>query len=284
MLFVSFAQAASDLAVQNPVNNDPKRERAAPVKPLWELGLGGVALSQLAYPGSSVRLDRFLVVPYFIYRGPFFRIDNGDLALRALRSKRFELDIGLAAAFGSRGSEVPVRQGMPSLGTLLEIGPRLKYRLGPIVSGRPNNQHPLTVVFPLRGVFDIDDSFAFRGWTFEPKIQWRHKLPHRFNLRLSAGLLFGTRKLNDVYYGVGSSFATASRAAFEADGGLITSRLSISLSRRIARNWRLVGFARLDHIGGAANEDSPLVDRVTGWTAGFGFSWKVLESNLPASR
>lgn len=254
------------------------------IKPLWELGLGGVGLSQLAYPGSSVRVDRFLGVPYFIYRGPIIRVDDGDLALRAIRSDRIELDLGVAAAFGSNSAEVPLREGMPRLGTLLEIGPRLSYRFGLIIPGRPNKEHPLTLEMPLRGVFDADDAFAFRGWTFEPKLQWRHKLPARFDLRISTGLLFGTRRLNDYFYGVAPQYARAGRDAYDASGGLITARIGVFLGRRISRHWRLVGFARMDHVGGSANQYSPLVERHTGWTAGIGFSWKLLESTQRASR
>ncbi len=254
------------------------------IKPLWELGMGGVGLSQLAYPGSGVRVDRFLAVPYFIYRGPIIRVDDGDLALRAIRSDRIELDMGVAAAFGSNSAEVPLREGMPRLGTLLEIGPRLSYRFGLIIPGRPNKEHPLTLEMPLRGVFDADDSFAFRGWTFEPKLQWRRKLPARFDIRVSSGLLFGTRRLNDYFYGVAPQFARAGRDAYDASGGLITARVGVFLGRRITRNWRLVGFARVDHVGGSANQDSPLVEQRTGWTAGIGFSWKLLESTQRASR
>ncbi|MGH1361718.1 MAG: MipA/OmpV family protein [Burkholderiaceae bacterium] len=274
-------------AVQGEAPSQPTRLGRAygvRVKPLWEFGIGGVGLSQLAYPGSGVRVERFLAVPYFIYRGPIIRVDDGDLALRAIRSERVELDLGLAAAFGSKSSEVPVREGMPSLGTLLEIGPRLSYRFGLILPGRSNKEHPLTLELPLRGVFDASDSFGFRGWTFEPKLQWRRKLPARFDLRISTGLLFGTRKINNYFYGVAPQFATESRAAYEANSGLIAARLGIFLGRRISRNWRLVGFARLDHVGGATNRSSPLVERQTGWTAGLGFSWKMFESKQPASR
>lgn len=253
-------------------------------RPLWEFGLGGVGLTQQAYPGSSVRVDRMLAVPYFIYRGPVFRVDDGDIALRAFRSSRTELDLGVAAAFGSRNSEVPLREGLPELGNLVEIGPRISYRFGDIVPGRRNNRHPLTLEMPLRGVFNLSESFAFRGWTFEPTLQWRQRLPKRFDLRVAGGLLFGTRRYNDTFYGVDPTLATASRPAFEARSGLVTSRIGVFLGRRITPNWRLVAFARYNYVGGSANENSPLVERNGGWTAGIGFSWKIFESDKPAAR
>ena len=268
-------KADSDRSVVAPLKEPVARRR----KPLWELGLGGVGVSQLAYPGSAVSIDRFLAVPYFIYRGPVFRVDDGDIAVRALRSSRLELDLGLAAAFGSRNSELPVREGMRGLGTLVEIGPRLSYRFGKLLAARPNNEHPLTLELPARAVFDIDDSFAFRGWSFEPTVQWRHKLGHGFGLRIAASTLLGTRKLTSVFYGVGPDVATAERPEYRASGGLMSSRLGVYLGYNLTRNWRVVTFARLDHVGGAANEDSPLVQRRTGWTTGIGFNWRVLRSS-----
>ena len=253
-------------------------------KPLWEFGLGGVGLSQQAYPGSSVRVDRMLAVPYFIYRGPIFRVDDGDIALRAFRSSRTELDVGVAAAFGSRNSEVPLREGLRELGNLVEIGPRISYRFGVIVPGRRNNRHPLTLEMPLRGVFNLSESLAFRGWTFEPTLQWRHRLPRKFDLRVAGGLLFGTQRYNDTFYGVDPALATATRPAFEARSGLVASRIGVFLGRRISPNWRLVAFARYNYVGGAANKNSPLVERNGGWTAGIGFSWKMFESDKPAAR
>jgi len=253
-------------------------------RPLWEFGLGGVGLSQLAYPGSAVRVDRLLAVPYFIYRGPVFRVDDGDIALRAFRSSRTELDVGVAAAFGSRNSEVPLRDGLPELGNLVEIGPRISYRFGELVRGRPNNRHPLTLELPVRGVFNLSESFAFRGWTFEPTLQWRQRLPKKFDLRVAGGLLFGTERYNETFYGVPPDQATQTRPAFEARSGLVTSRVGVFLGRRITPNWRLVAFARFNYVGGAANENSPLVERNGGWTAGIGFSWKIFESEQRAAR
>lgn len=259
----------------------PLAERTA--KPLWELGLGGVALSQLAYPGAGVRIDRALGVPYAIYRGPVFRADENNVGLRAFRSTRVELDLGVAAAFGSDNSEVRIRSGLPELGTLAEIGPQLSVRLGAVDSTVPAARHPLTLELPLRGVFNVTDDFAYRGLAFEPKLVWRTRLPARFDLSVTTSLVFGSRKLADTFYGVAERYARPGRPAYEADAGLISTRLGISLGRALGPDWRLVAFARLDHVGGASNEDSPLVESRHGWTAGIGFNWTVLRSSRPAA-
>ncbi len=240
-------------------------------------------LSQLAYPGAGVRIDRWLAVPYGIYRGPIFRADESNVGLRAFRSAQVELDVGVAAAFGSDSAEVRIRDGMPKLGTLAEIGPQLKIRLGNIDPDLPLASHPLTVELPMRGVFNVSDSFAFRGWAFEPQLVWRTRLPARLDLRLTTSLVFADRRLNDTFYGVGIPYATAERPAYTARAGLTSTRVGIALSRALMPGVRLVGFVRIDHVGGATNEDSPLIQERTGWTAGIGFNWTLLRSDQPAA-
>ena len=78
------------------------------------------------------------------------------------------------------------------------------------------------------------------------------------------------------------NFATATRPAYEARGGLIGWRLGVLASHRLSPDWRLFGFGRLDHVGGAANTDSPLVSRQTGFSGGLGLQWTWMRSAQPA--
>lgn len=265
-------------------DEDMSADSARAPRPLWELGLGGVGLSQLAYPGSNVRINRALAIPYALYRGPVFRADERNVGFRALRSARYEFDVGVAAAFGSSANEVRIREGMPKLGTLAEIGPQLLVRIGPLGDdARSLARHPLTLELPLRGVFNVSDRFDYRGLTFEPKLTWRTRLPGRFSLSLSTSLLFGSTRLNQTFYGVDAQYARADRPAYAAGSGLVSTRFGASLSRALGPDVRLVAFYRLDHVGGAANESSPLVQQRTGWTAGLGFNWTFLKSSEPAA-
>ena len=122
--------------------------------PLWELGLFGGAVSQQAYPGAEQQVNRALVLPWFIYRGEFLRADRDTLGLRAFKSQDLELDIGVAGAFGSRADDIDARRGMPDLGTLMEFGPRLTWKLGEAAGGR------WRVQLPVRGVYDLTDGGA----------------------------------------------------------------------------------------------------------------------------
>ena len=123
--------------------------------PLWELGGVALGVSQNAYPGSDQQVNRALALPYFIYRGDVFRADRETAGIRALKTETLELDLGFAGAFGSGSDTIEARQGMRKLGTLVELGPRLKWDLGAGPAGGR-----LSAVFPVRAVLDLSDQAA----------------------------------------------------------------------------------------------------------------------------
>ena len=55
-------------------------------------------------------------------------------------------------------------------------------------------------------------------------------------------------------------------------------RVGTTVSRKLGPDWRVFGFARVDHLAGAANRASPLVRRDAGLTAGIGASYTWLRS------
>ncbi|MFM8796074.1 MAG: MipA/OmpV family protein, partial [Betaproteobacteria bacterium] len=100
-----------------------------PVLPRWEAGAFGLLVSQQAYPGSDQQVQRSLVLPFLIYRGERLRSERGGAGLRAFKADAFELDLGASAALGSSAKRIDARRGMPDLGTLVELGPRLRWTL-----------------------------------------------------------------------------------------------------------------------------------------------------------
>lgn len=249
----------------------------ASAPPLWEVGAFGLGVSQQAYPGSDQHIQRGLVLPYFVYRGEFLRTDRETLGLRALRSPRYEFDIGFAGSFGSNADDISARRGMADLGTLVEFGPRLKLNLGQAAGGR------WRLELPLRGVFDLSDGFANRGLSFEPELQYQRRSPLGFAYGTSVGAVFANQRLAGTFYTVQPSEATATRAAYTAKSGLIAWRAGVSISKDITPDWRLFGFARFDSVAGAANEGSPLVRRTSGASAGLGLSWTWMRSQARAA-
>jgi len=252
-------------------------------KPLWEAGLVGLGIEQLAYPGSSQRINRALFLPYGIYRGPVLRAEDSGVRLRALNNVQLELNVGMAAAFGTNSSEIPIREGMPKLGLLAEIGPQLIVRLGRVDPLRALDKHPWSIELPIRTAWDFTH-LRFRGVSFEPQLVFKQELLGRFDINASIGVLTGSRRLTDYYYSVDERYATTNRPTYQANAGLISSRVSLRLGYQVTAGLRLLAFWRGENTKGAANETSPLIDQQSGWSAGFGFAWRIFKSSQSGAR
>lgn len=249
--------------------------QAAPeAQPLWELGVAGGAASTPAYPGSSDRTKRGLLLPMIIYRGEVFRSDQGGIGARLINSDRYEFDIGLAGSLPADSDDVAARAGMPDLGTLLEFGPRLKIKLGdPSPSGR------FSIELPLRAVIEARGGLRGQGYTFEPELKYDMAGPRGlWTMGVNLSLVAGDSKINRYFYEVSPAFATAQRPAYQADAGLMLVRVGASASRKLGPDLRVFGFARYESYANAANKDSPLMRRNNGLSAGLGFSWTLKRS------
>lgn len=274
MASVSFAQSAE----KNGGSVGTAETQGTSQLPLWEIGVFGSGLTQQAYPGSSQQVNRALVLPYFIYRGQYFRADRGSVGLRAVKTDTIEVDVGVSGAFGSNSNDIEARKGMPDLGTLVEFGPRVKWNLG---SGPGNGRWRAELA--LRGVFDLTDSLKDKGLSLEPELIFERSTGSGIRYSTSFGLVLGDERLADTFYGVAPAYATATRPAYKAQSGLIMSRLSLNLSQSLTPNLRVFGFARLTSVGGAPNNASPLVRQDMGSTVGFGLLYTLARSDARAT-
>jgi len=243
---------------------------------LWEVGGAAFGVSQQAYPGSDQQVSRALPLPFFIYRGELLRADRDMAGIRALKTDTYELGVDFAGSFGVGSGTLDARRGMRELGTLVEVGPRLKWRLGSSPDGGQ-----LAAEFPLRAVFDLSDKGAHRGVSFEPKLVYTRQFG-TWRYAASAGAIVVDHRLAQTFYQVNPAEAIVGRPAYTAEGGLVSMRLRGSFSGRLSRDWSLFGFVRLDSVAGAANEASPLVRRTTGASVGLGVSYTWLRSQQRA--
>jgi len=244
-------------------------------RPLWEAGVAGIVLGGPAYPGAADNVNRTIVVPWFIYRGPIFRADGGTLGARVMKTETLEFDVGFAAALGASSDDVAIRRGMPDLGFQFEFGPRAKINLA-----RPTADSAVRLELPLRGVFEAKDGIKARGVSFEPRLSYADRdIGGGFGLTTTLGAVFGDRKYTEFLYGVPNAFANANRRAYQAKSGLITTRLQFALSRRITKDVMLFGYTRHDFSGNSANKDSPLHLKNGGTSFGIGATWTLGKSS-----
>jgi len=271
-------QLAGVFAAMAMVTSQAAQAQTETSAPLWEVGGFTVGISQQAYPGSDQQVNRSLALPLVVYRGELLRADRETTGIRAFRNSAFEVDIGVAGSFGARSGELEARRGMRELGTLVEFGPRLKWQLG---TGPGNGRWRAEV--PLRGVFDLSDSAAYRGLAFEPRLVFERQTRDGWRYNASLAAIIADLRLAQTFYEVNEFEATPLRPEFAASNGLVAWRLATSFSRNLAPDWRLFGFARVDTVAGSANENSPLVRRTTGTTVGLGIAYTWQRSTQRAS-
>jgi outer membrane protein len=247
--------------------------------PLWELGVIGGAVSTPAYSGAQDRSSRRLVLPYLIYRGKVLRSDGSGIGARLVNTDRLELNIGFAASLPARSSDVAARAGMPDLGTLVEFGPRVKYRLA-----RLNRSSVLRIEAPLRTVIEMRSGVRRQGWAFEPKLVYEKTAGQdAWSLDATLGLVFGSAALNRYFYEVEPRFATPARPAYSARAGLMLVRGGLSASYQLSADVRLYSFLRYDSYANAVNRASPLLRQSSGSSAGLGLSWTLSRSSRRAA-
>jgi outer membrane scaffolding protein for murein synthesis (MipA/OmpV family) len=254
-------------------------EPVAPNLPLWEAGVGAAMFNTPAYPGASDRSNRGLVLPFLLYRGKVLRADQEGVGARLLDTDRVEFDVGFAGALPAHSNDVAARQGMPDLGTLVEFGPRIKYKFADLGgAGR------LRFDLPLRAVIEARGGLRRQGWTTEPRFVWEQRGDAgRWTMEAQLGAVFGDRRIHRYFYEVEPQYATADRPAYRAESGLMLVRTGFGGTYRINPDVRVFAFARLDSYAGNANRDSPLFRKDTGASVGVGLAWTLARSTRRAN-
>jgi outer membrane scaffolding protein for murein synthesis (MipA/OmpV family) len=248
-----------------------------PTKPLWELGIAAIGMYSPDYPAADKNSLHGLALPYMIYRGEILRLGRDSIAKGVFIDNEYvELNVSLAASFNANSNDNNARRGMPDLDYLGEIGPQLKIKLGELYGGKTELQ------LPIRAVFSTDFSRVdHRGYLFNPKYSYELKniLNSSIDMNSSIGSSFATKKLQEYFYRVEPRFATASRPAYEADGGYLGSKITLGLSYGITDRVRAYVGGSVGYYGGSANEDSPLFRHKVNSSVHVGFTWSFFQSD-----
>jgi outer membrane scaffolding protein for murein synthesis (MipA/OmpV family) len=246
--------------------------------PLWEAGAFAGALSSPAYPASSQQNQRALVLPFLVYRGEVLRADRSGVGARMVHTDRVEFDVGFSGSLPASSNDIELRRGMPDLGTLIEFGPRLKLLLA-----TPAPSQRFTLEVPLRAVLEFNGGVRQQGYALEPKLAFEQSIGSEWRVKTAFSAVVGDAQLNQYFYSVPAAYVTANRPAFDAQSGLISTRLSIDGSRRLGPDLRVFAFARQDFYDGATNRGSPLFAQNQGTSLGLGLTWTLGRSESRVS-
>ena len=255
-------------------------------QPLWEVGVGGGAIEVPNYPASGERNVVALALPYAIYRGDIFRV-GGQGGARAVfvENNTLELDVSFSGAFAADSDDDTVREGMPELDYLFEVGPQFIYKIKEFSFDAGGNAR-LNAQMQTRAVFSSDfGGIDARGYVFEPTLRYQQRgvFTPDTGFSLAARMTWATEKLHDYFYQVAPEYETEFRSAYNATGGYLGAELSASLAFPIIDNLRGFLGASMQFNGGSANEDSPLYEKDITYSLGIGFVWRGYKSERKAN-
>lgn len=135
-------------------------------------------------------------------------MDDNGLKWRSLKTPVYELDWGLAASLAT-SSDRGARQGMPALGFLVEVGPKITFNIAQTAHTK------WTAELPLRVVLDMSHSASYKGLTTEPELVVKIPL-QAWTLQSSASVVVSDLRKSEFLYGVDAAYATASRPRYAA--------------------------------------------------------------------
>lgn len=245
--------------------------------PLWEIGAGVAGLRLPDYRGSDETSNYALPLPYFVYRGDIIKADRGGIRGMLYERDRLQVNLSINGTPPTHSKDNAARRGMADLKPVFEAGPTVDLDLW----RSPDRALMLDLRAPLRAAVTAQSSPRHIGWLFSPGLNLQvRKLPQlpgwQANLRASA--LFSDRRYNAHFYGVGVADADAGRPAYRAPGGYGGMQFTASMSKRFPAFWA-GGFLRYDSVAGAAFDDSPLVKKRGGVSAGVALIWVFKQSS-----
>ena len=283
---LGIAQSQDSAVDTSPNRNLTGFEALDEKQPLWEAGVGGGVAEVPNYPASGERNRVALALPYAIYRGDIFRV-GGQGGARAVfvENDKFELDISLSGAFAADSDDGTVREGMPELDYMFEVGPQLIYKIKDFSFNAGGNAR-LNAQIHTRAVFSTDfGRLDARGYVFEPTLRYQQRgvFSPDTGFSLAARMTWATEKLHDYFYQVTPDYETDFRPAYNASGGYLGAELSVGLAFPIMTNVRGFFGTSVQFSHGSANEESPLYEKDITYSVGLGFVWRGYQSERKAN-
>lgn len=224
----------------------------------WEYGAGIAAFNIPLYPGSSQNKQYLFPVPYLKLNTEHFEIDEGIRGFLSLTDNLL-IDISADLDVPVDSNDSVIRQGMPDLDAVIQIGPSLEYT----IKRQKNAGYDLKFELPLRFAFSTDiKNIQSTGWLIEPRIRIdRHRNNQsNWSTTLTVGVKYANAKYYGYYYDVTPQFSTFSRGTFVSGSGVgeIFSDLIISWRKNDVIVWT---YFRYKNLSNAVFSESPLVEK-----------------------
>ncbi len=247
--------------------------------PQLEFGIAAAALQVPAYPSSAVTNERQFVLPWFIYRSDTVQVKDGGVEMVAYESDRLKIDMGIGGSLNADTSDTPLREGMPDIDFLLELGPRFDVPL----SNQTRNgiRTKLNWVTSLRLAVSTDfRRLDYRGPVLNTQLKYRVAGFGNDKVSLSASVssTWLGNELMDYFYSVDDEFVTDSRPAFNAGGGFLNLGASFGVGFEPTPDINAYIGIGYRNFNGSENEDSPLFEQDSNTNIIVAASWRLYKS------
>jgi len=249
-------------------------------RPQWEFGIGAAYFSGFDYPASNDENERSIALPFFIYRSPLLRFGGGGIRAVAIERPRVKLDLSVGGSLNASSEGNSVREGMPNLDFLFELGPQLEVRLfdrtldsGSRWRGKFTSE--------LRAVFSTDFSnLDARGAVAEFGVGFSlsNIAGSRVSLFTGMDVKFASERLQDYFYEVDAEFVTTQRSEFDAQAGYLETSIGAAIATSITPRVRVFMAVSQGLFDGAANQDSPLFETTEQTGFALGVVWTIKKS------
>jgi outer membrane scaffolding protein for murein synthesis (MipA/OmpV family) len=255
-----------------------------PALPRWEMGLFGLGSRVPYYRGSDEYRWYAFPIPYFIYRGDYIQADREGVRGLFYKGTWVETELSMSGNPPVRDGS-GVREGMPELDPLLELGPAIRLFLY-----RGKKLSALYLEAAARAVTSIDmDNFSpgYEGERAALSIVLARFTPRAgspWNAGLKGGVEFADNQYHGYFYDVDEAYATPDRPAYHSGAGYSGASISGWLSRKLFDGVSISTYVRFENCDGAVYEDSPLVRSKNNVTVGAALSWKIAESSTLVKR
>lgn len=238
-----------------------------------EIGAGVFTATLPKYIGSNEQENYILPLPYFYYKSDKVQIDRNAFTGFLWHDKNWYLDISLSGNIPVKSDEVSIRQNMPDIDFVGEIGPAIKYYF----SGTPQTEEQLSIAFNTRKAVALDFSnIASVGWHYSTSVHYKKTLQPLYHGELKLSTVLNINAADDkflnYYYGVASQYQTDFRPSYQASSGYSGSSLSVGLTWRTPKVW-IGSFIKYNNIQGSKQQHSPLVNTHNNWSFGVGGAW-----------
>ncbi len=262
--------------------SDSGFERGDKPLPKWEVGGFIAGFHSPLYPASKDNQDKFLALPYAVYRGDKFRIGDGAIVkAMAVEAPRFKLDISLNAAFNADSDDSDIREDMPDLDFLFEVGPQFRFLFSES-SFEYGADQEVWLNLQTRAVFSTDFSeLNHRGYTIQPQLSWRAKNVFLSNTISFASVspIWASEKLHDYFYQVSPDFETVDRNSYDANAGYLGTKLSVGNIFQITPKMNVFFAAQWGLWQGAENKNSPLFQQQNNFSVALGLRYTFFVSD-----